>query len=89
MPEQNAPEMFVEVASPDDGMDDFDYDEEHVELISVIKEYSYGEDDEELMEEEITSVTVTETAASAEPAEPAPSSEEVPAETPAPAAAPP
>ena len=53
MPEQNALEMF-----PED--EDFDYYREHVEFNTEIKEYSYGEDDEELMEEEIIKATVSE-----------------------------
>lgn len=43
-----------------DEMDDFDYPEEHVELVSEIKEYSYGEDDEELDRDEIASITAGE-----------------------------
>lgn len=52
MPAENLKEMFELVPFRDE-IDDFDYSEEHVELISEIKEYSFGLDDAELLEEEI------------------------------------
>src|SRR5215470_18204266 len=79
MPEHKPSEMFSRSSPLEEEVDDFDYDSEHVEFVSEIKEYSYGEDDEELMEEEIISVN---SEGSSEPA-PAPATE--PATMPAPA----